>query len=383
MTPARTAVATIVAGNYVAQARVLVNSLREHNPGMDVVVLAADATTDTLPEIQGAEVIAPSQTGLSPDRLRTMSLIYTALEFCTALKPVVLAALLDRGYSAVCYLDADIRVYAPLDSALPTAHGEGVVLTPHLLDPPPRDGLQPGAADIMEAGLFNLGFAAVDARARPFLSWWQQRLELDAINDPSAGLFTDQRWADWAPTLFGVEVARDRGLNVAYWNVHERGLRRQRDGWMAGDGPLRFFHFSGFRPEHPDQLTAHFAAHPRTTFATHPELVELCGEYAAELLSAGHSETRMLPYRLDTAAGVALTPPLRRIIRDAILTDDRPPDPDREPDAFRSWLHRLAEQVPPVVPTAEEQLQQLLRSKTFRWTHPLRALYGRLRRGRA
>ena len=39
------------------------------------------------------------------------------------------------------------------------------------------------------------------------------------------GLFVDQRWVDLVPALFDDYVVMKRaGLNVAYWNLHERSI---------------------------------------------------------------------------------------------------------------------------------------------------------------
>ncbi len=40
---------------------------------------------------------------------------------------------------------------------------------------------------------------------------------------------------------------RDPGLNVAFWNLHERQLTQEDDRWIVnGHAPLRFIHFSSF-----------------------------------------------------------------------------------------------------------------------------------------
>jgi hypothetical protein len=61
-------------------------------------------------------------------------------------------------------------------------------------------------------------------------------------------IYVDQRWLDLAAAssqLIG--VMRDPGFNVAYWNLHERALRRNGlDKWTVNDSPLKFFHFSGY-----------------------------------------------------------------------------------------------------------------------------------------
>src|SRR5690606_24035113 len=100
------------------------------------------------------------------------------------------------------------------------------------------------------------------------------------------------------PALFEHTVLRDPGFNVAYWNLHERPLTKTADGTVtAGGSPLRFFHFSGYRPERPWLLTLHCARKPRVLLSEHPVLRELCDAYGAALREAGYAETLgSIPY---------------------------------------------------------------------------------------
>ena len=162
------------------------------------------------------------------------------------------------------------------------------MLTPHTLEPIPRDGMEPGEAVIMGTGIFNLGFVAVGPGSEAFLDYWAERLRHDAIVAPEQQLFTDQRWVDQVPALFRHHVVRDPACNVAYWNVWQRPIGQDAaGGWTAGGCPLRFFHFSGYRPEKPWLLTLHCARRPRTVLSEHPRLRELCDGYRGAFVGAG------------------------------------------------------------------------------------------------
>jgi hypothetical protein len=101
-----------------------------------------------------------------------------------------------------------------------------ILLTPHILSPI-RDDKKPMERDFLRSGVFNLGFVGVSNRppAREFLDWWEARCLKEGFNELRAGLFVDQKWVNFAPCFFsGVEIIRDPGCNVAYWNLHERKL---------------------------------------------------------------------------------------------------------------------------------------------------------------
>src|SRR5262249_60893457 len=90
-------------------------------------------------------------------------------ELATAVKPLLLRQLLDEGRETVVYLDPDICVYAPLDEVASLARLHGIVITPHTMEPFPRDERRVDGFFILAAGVYNLGFIGVDASAGAFL----------------------------------------------------------------------------------------------------------------------------------------------------------------------------------------------------------------------
>lgn len=341
---ARVVCVSVVAGNYRPAARVFAASYRRHHPGHEVVVALLDAAPGLDETVEGVHWLGPQAFGLDSADLARMATAYTLTELATAVKPFLLRELRRRA-EVVVYLDPDMVVYQPLDDVVELARERGVVLTPHLLDPLPRDGKEPDEAVIMGTGIFNLGFVAVGPGSAEFLDFWAQRLRTDAVMDPEHQLFTDQRWVDQVPGLFEHAVLRDPGFDVAYWNLGQRPVSRDADGtWRAGEAVLRVFHFSGYRPERPWLLTSHCARDPRTVLSAHPPLRALCGEYRDALLAAGYPDTA--PYRYAAAAdGTVLTPVVRRLFREAWVRAEAagiPPPPTAfDADggaAFRAWL---------------------------------------------
>ena len=73
-------------------------------------------------------------------------------------------------------------------------------------------------------GVYNLGFCAVDRRAREFLDWWWSHLSNECLYDPLSGLFVDQKWMDIGSTLFEAGNFRHSGYNVGVANLPERPL---------------------------------------------------------------------------------------------------------------------------------------------------------------
>lgn len=301
-------------------ARLLGRSFLDQHPGDGFVVLLVDdreIVSDA--DDTGIEIARLSDLALAADELDRMRTIYDVMELSTAVKPAFLSLLLERDDVAV-YIDPDIYVYRPFTELVEAARTVGIVLTPHVLTPIPRDGKAPSERDIMQSGMFNLGFIAVGEPARSFLEWWQERLLVDAVSDVEANLFTDQRWIDWVPALFDHVVCRDPGMNIAWWNIHERGLERRDGEVLALGAPVRFVHFSGYSPAQPDTLSKHQVPTPRT--AHEPGLVirDLAAAYGDALLASGHADRIVVPYQwAETAEGIRLTPVVRAVVRAGLL----------------------------------------------------------------
>jgi glycosyltransferase involved in cell wall biosynthesis len=338
---------TIAARNYLAHARVLAESfLRIHPEARFTVLLVDGHADDGLTYGDPFETLLPEQLGLDADALWRMRAIYDVTEFSTAIKPRFLQYLLGRVADSVLYLDPDCQVFSPLYEVDGLTEQYSLVLTPHITSPVPRDGLLIDEKTIKWSGMFNLGFVAVSKDAHPFLDWWEERTRFDAIKDPEAGLFTDQRWIDFVPALFPHYVLRDRGYNVAYWNLFERPVERTTDRRLTtAGGPLRFYHFSGYDPDEPHVLSRHQLDRPRATLSEHPVVAELCAAYATALRRAGFDRLKRLPYRFDSLAGGRFDTVVRRLVRTALLdpqeNDTEMPDPFGEDrgTAFVAWLN--------------------------------------------
>lgn len=346
MADARVTACTIVARNYLPAAKVLARSYLAHHPGNDFVIAVIDAH-DEAAEQNGFRVVGREAFGIAEDDYLRMATAYSVTELATSVKPYLLREL-RREYDVAIYLDPDIQVFAPMPEVAELAMAHGIVLTPHVLAPLPRDGYEPDEAVIMGAGIFNLGFIGVGAGSAEFLDFWAERLKHDAIVAPEQQLFTDQRWVDNVPALFPHHVLRDPGFNVAYWNLHERALRREPDGRLTADGAeLRFFHFSGYRPETPWLLTMYCPRKPRVMLSANPDLRALCDSYGAALRSAGYAETlEAVPYGfLGFGDGMPLPKLARRAFREAWIKAERkkkplPPHAYGEDggEALRTWL---------------------------------------------
>ncbi len=255
-------VCTVITPNYLSQLLVLGESIASVMPEVDLRVLVLQDCGDLSPiqsridEYVKRAGPASSHRAVSIDDcdwgdfdVESAALFYTILEFATSVKPAFMRSLLRQGWDRVTYLDPDIRVFADFGGLL-DEHAD-LSLTPHFFTDIPRDGRRPSTYSVLMAGVFNLGFCSARPSAMPFLDWWSAQLQFECLNNHLAGHFTDQKVMDMAQLMAKVQVLTEPGLNVAYWNLHERRVVEQGEGWavQAKDRtePLYFFHFSGFQ----------------------------------------------------------------------------------------------------------------------------------------
>jgi hypothetical protein len=310
---------TIVARNYLPFARVLAAAWLEHHDQAAFVVLVIDDDGPRSAEHARLRFARPEELGIDAVDLEQMRGIYDVAEMTTALKPRLIAHLLDEGNEAVVYLDSDMDLLAPVDALGETARASGVVLSPHVFGPPPSDAYLTEAHYTMY-GQYNSGLIAVGSSGRTFVDWWAERTRWDCLFDEPAGLHADQRWLDCVPVYFEHATIGDAGLNVGAWNLHERPFGVADGRPTVAGVPLRAFHFAGFDPHRPERVTRY----DPTAFDDDPILLSVRRRYAQRLLAAGYDEQRAIPYRYGrSAAGRRLRLWERRVYRAALMAARR------------------------------------------------------------
>jgi glycosyltransferase involved in cell wall biosynthesis len=310
---------TICAANYLPFVNVLGNSFLSTNPDSTFSVLVIDSEKIDFAQNTNFRYLSPGDLDIPENVFKNMTFYYNVTELATALKPSAMKALFRQGSTKVIYLDPDIQVFSELTELDSALDENPIVLTPHTLNPIPRDGLRPTEADIMGSGTFNLGFLGLSKSeiADELLNWWEERLRFDSISDPSEMLFTDQRWMDFVPSYFPIYVLRHPGYNIAYWNLHERELSIFGDKVKVNNENLRFFHFSGYRPEKPWILSKYVSDNPRIVVSKDKILASLCENYGKAALESGWRYEDSTPYGFaNFENGKFIPSSIRRLYRD-------------------------------------------------------------------
>jgi glycosyltransferase involved in cell wall biosynthesis len=343
--PEPATICTIIAKNYLAQARCLAESFYAQHPDGRMFVLLIDQPDDCFePDDEPFTVVLIPE--LAIPRFTQMAFRYSVLELSTAVKPFFIEYLFDHAHlDHLIYLDPDIYCYRPLTPLLNALQTHMLVLTPHLLESI-DDQYRPNELDILRVGVYNLGCIGLarSPNLRAFLRWWQRRLERECVVDLSRGLFVDQGWMDLAPSLFdGVAIVRDPSCNVAYWNLVQRHVTAGADGWMVNGQPLTFYHFSGLTIEDIEQISRH---QNRYTLAQLPELRPLIQRYCSRMAAHGHAIAQHWPYGFRLFDNGVPIPDLARQLWRNNDGEQRWPAPFETAgaDSFFAWLNQEADQ---------------------------------------
>ncbi|MBL7703548.1 MAG: hypothetical protein JNM14_14955 [Ferruginibacter sp.] len=250
---------TIVARNYLSFAFTLADSLREQNSGADFTIFLVDGKEGVPQHFFEKYSIELVDKEIVP-AITDMSFKYNVTEYSTAVKPFVFSHLFNKKqYAKAIYVDPDIYFYQSPQVIFDWLDEKFCVLTPHIIRPQVSFTGNMNDTELLFAGIYNLGFAALknNEDATLLLNWWMDRLSKFCYGDRFESLHVDQKWMDFVPSYFGDRMLSTHhpGLNIAYWNIHERDIFIEGEKKKVGlsgnrenQYPIIFIHFSGVNP---------------------------------------------------------------------------------------------------------------------------------------
>jgi hypothetical protein len=253
------AIFTIAAKNYLAHAKTLGDSVARYCPDYKFYIILADEAEGNISlESENYSIIEAKEFNIP--KFKEMAFKYDIVEFCTSIKPFIFEELFTQySYEHIFYLDPDTLLCDSLDEALESLKTDFLLLTPHLMKPYVNYEGSASEEELLFVGTFNLGFAAIRncLEAKQFLAWWKEKLKNQCFADKHDALHVDQRWMDFAPSLYdhGVKIFRHPGYNVATWNLHEKEITFLNNKYFVNNSfKLVLYHFSGFDASQPNAM---------------------------------------------------------------------------------------------------------------------------------
>lgn len=282
---------TSITKSYLPKARVLAKSVKRFHPNWTFVLLYSDTLPVgfNLAEEPFDEILTISQLGIK--NWQSWAFGHALVELCTAVKGPAAEVIANRqNADKVMYIDPDIKVFSSLQSLEDLLNQHDILLTPHLLDAE-NDvaAIQDNEISALKHGVYNLGFFAAKTTGQglDFIRWWASRLKLFCRDDIPNGLFTDQRWCDLAPAFFSrLHIVRDRGCNVATWNIAHRPLSKDAENnFLVGDVKLKFYHFTSYDNGNGFGMLMRYASNQSVAH-------ELWDSYGRDLANEGQADSK-------------------------------------------------------------------------------------------
>lgn len=268
---------TICSANYLPYAKSLGDSLIKYNPHFRFVIILLDKFPEVdLPFFSLHKIVHVQDMGVSA--FEEMNNKYNIFELSCALKPFAANFIFkaEESCEQLFYFDADILIFSDLTAAEIALSENPILLTPHLTTSIEFDRRIEIEISLLRAGIYNGGFFALrrSEDTSNFLNWWMIRLENNCYNDLKSGLFVDQLWLNFIPSLFKTSlIFLNQGYNVAYWNFGERKISFKEEKYFINEEyPLVFFHFSGYDVMVENTLSKHF---PSYSFENYRECIRL------------------------------------------------------------------------------------------------------------
>ena len=185
---------------------------------------------------------------LNIDDYKNYCFKYNKYELCTALRPILILYLFKKcKVKQVIMLDPDMLILSSFKEILQSSKNHSILIFPHQVTTNINE-INSNELSILKSGIFNCGLMIFNKcrETNSFLIWWKNRLKNYCLDEISNGLFVDQLWINFVPTLFkNCRIVRDKEYNIAYWNLNERNFKLQSTGIFIDGTKINSFHFSG------------------------------------------------------------------------------------------------------------------------------------------
>jgi hypothetical protein len=274
---------TVATTNYLPFAVSLLDSAKRYHPDFEFRICLTDYITDD--EIERNDLMNKYPIvqlhELGVDEFDFITQNYNPMQLANCSKVLFAKYFLEQDHiNQVIFCDSDTFFFGPLPKS--TVNDHEIILSPHFTQPPNIE-MKRQELEVLNAGLYNGGFFKLRKSPQTFkyIAWLRERSVKECIYDFKRGYYGEQLWLNLVPLYFkDTFIERNEGVNVAYWNLHEREISEVNGSFFVNNTtPLSFFHYSGWDYFAPEQISkwALFTSEMR------PEIKPLLLKYHATL----------------------------------------------------------------------------------------------------
>lgn len=218
-----TIIFTVCTINQLANAIVLGDSVKTHNPDYDFQIGLVDEESNIPSFIQSPYPIN-GVSSLNINGFGEMSERYTYEEIIADCKPFFAEYFLKKAEKLI-FIDCTSIVFQSISFVTDSLNQSNIIITPQLL----FANVHPDEKQILNSGIYHAGFIGLKKsdETSQFLAWWGNNTRQKGFKDMCKGLNADQLWLEHVPAMFdGVDILKESGVNIGYWNLPERNLNQ-------------------------------------------------------------------------------------------------------------------------------------------------------------
>lgn len=212
---------TVCSINQLANAIVLGDSLKIHNPDYDFQIGLVDDESAIPSFIQSPYPII-GVNKLNIKDFPEMSASYTYEEIVADCKPFFADYFLNQTEKLI-FIDCTSVIFQSISHIYTILDEANIILTPQLL----FANIHPDEKQTLNSGIYHsgfIGFKKSDETAK-FLKWWGENTRTKGFKDMCKGLNADQLWLEHVPAMFDeVHILKEAGINIGHWNLPERNV---------------------------------------------------------------------------------------------------------------------------------------------------------------
>lgn len=232
----------------------------------------------------------------SDERLARTRGTRTTIEYYFTCTPCLPLYLLTRypHIAQITYLDADLYFFGDPDSIFAEIGKGSIAIVPHRWSR--------NLEHMREFGIYNVCWLSFrrDDYGIACLRWYREQCLHWCHDWPEVHRCGDQKYLDdWPQRFEHVAVIKQRGANLASWNLDSHLITRRPNGSFFVDGdPLIFFHFHGLT--FPSAIPDRYGLNIRSQhLALGTPLREVCQQYLDRVTSFSAEVSVMYPGKGD------------------------------------------------------------------------------------